>query len=165
MLERSTRAWLTIVVIQAMGSVWMCYAKQNAASHYTSKSTALSRAHALPLALLCILRIVLIFDYRNISVHISHILLSIFTALHTLSEVFYYQSMSYGIVTVTEVTLNSFSAFVMLCFIFSSSFHEKIKAETLKKRKREFVARHYMEGDSLTPDDDDELVQAYRKRK
>ncbi|CAC42259.1 putative ergosterol biosynthetic protein 28 homolog [Caenorhabditis elegans] len=162
-MERSTRAWMSIVVVQAMGSVWMCYAKQNSASHYTSTLPALSRAHALPLALLCILRIVLIFDFRNFSIHIAHILLSILTAIHTMTEVFFYQSMSYGIVTVTEVTLNSFSVVVMLTFLLSPSF--KNEQEGKEKRARKVTAKHYMEGEMLTPEDDDELVQAYKKWK
>ncbi|CAL2044581.1 hypothetical protein CAEBREN_14823 [Caenorhabditis brenneri] len=161
-MERSTRAWMSIVVVQAMGSVWMCYAKQNAASHYASTNPALSRAHALPLALLCILRIVLIFDFRNFAIHIAHILLSIITAIHTMTEVFYYQSMSYGIVTVTEVTLNSFSVVVMLTFLLSPSFNSD---DSNGKRPRKVTAKHYMEGEMLTPDEDDELVQAYKKWK
>uniref|UniRef100_A0A1I7UVG3 Transmembrane protein n=1 Tax=Caenorhabditis tropicalis TaxID=1561998 RepID=A0A1I7UVG3_9PELO len=164
-MERSTRAWMSIVVVQAMGSVWMCYAKQKAASHYTSPTPSLSRAHALPLALLCILRIVLIFDFRNVSVHIAHILMSIITAVHTMSEVFFYQSMSYGIVTVTEVTLNSFSVVVMLCFLLSPSFNSDDSKDNQRKGPRKLYAKHYMEGDSLTPDEDDELVQAYKKWK
>ncbi|KAF1751796.1 hypothetical protein GCK72_018350 [Caenorhabditis remanei] len=163
-MERSTRAWMSIVVVQAMGSVWMCYAKQKAASHYISTLPALSRAHALPLALLCILRIVLIFDFRNVSVHVAHILLSIITAIHTMSEVFYYQAMSYGIVTVTEVTLNCFSVVVMLCFILSSSFNSS-ESDGNGKRPRKVIAKHYMEAEMLTPDEDDELVQAYKKWK
>ncbi|CAI2354208.1 unnamed protein product [Caenorhabditis sp. 36 PRJEB53466] len=132
-MERSARAWMSIVVVQAMGSVWMCYAKQSAASHYTSASPALSRAHALPLALVCVLRIVLIFDFRNLAVHIAHILLSTITAIHTFAEVFFYLSMSYGIVTVTEVTLNSFTVVVMVTFLTSSAFSEP---STVEKRRK-----------------------------
>uniref|UniRef100_A0A8R1E1L2 Uncharacterized protein n=1 Tax=Caenorhabditis japonica TaxID=281687 RepID=A0A8R1E1L2_CAEJA len=163
-MERSARAWMSIVVVQAMGSVWMCYAKQSAASHYTPSSPALSRAHALPLALLCVLRIVLIFSFRNVAVHVAHILLSIVTALHTFSEVFFFESMSYGIVTVTEVTLNAFSVVVMFTFLTSSSFNTENVTENAR-RPRKITAKHFMEGEMLTPDEDDEMVKAYKKWK
>lgn len=80
-----------------------------------------------------------------------------------MTEVFFYQSMSYGIVTVTEVTLNSFSVVVMLTFLLSPSF--KNEQEGKEKRARKVTAKHYMEGEMLTPEDDDELVQAYKKWK
>ncbi|CAB3398988.1 unnamed protein product [Caenorhabditis bovis] len=162
MIERSARAWLSIVVVQALGSIWIAYSNQTSKSHFVAHSPVLSRTHALPLALLCILRIVVIFEFQSIPLHVAHILLSLATAIHTLSEVFYFGSMTYGVVTVTEVTLNGFSAVLLTALIF---FKISQEPQPERRRPKRLTAKHLMEGNLLTPDEDDELVKAYKKFK
>ncbi|CAI5451723.1 unnamed protein product [Caenorhabditis angaria] len=158
MSPRFSRAWLTIVIIQAMGTFFMCYAKQSKGAHYIGSTPTLARAHALPLALVLVTRIALMFDFRNMTLQITHIVLSAVAVCHTISEVFYFQTMVYGIVSVTEITFNSFTIVILISYLFCLDEDEPAP------RVRQFSAKHYMEGTTLTPDENDINVQNYKKR-
>ncbi|CAD6193665.1 unnamed protein product [Caenorhabditis auriculariae] len=158
--QQNLRAWLAILVLQSLGSVWMCYTAQKGSTHYNNPSPALSRAHALSVAMLALSRLAVIFSFESQVLHIVHIGMCVMTTFHTMAEVFVFESMKYGVANATEVMLNGLTSAIM-CVALNSLIEREEKKE---RRRGRVTASHYMEGEILKPDEDSEVVRKFKKR-
>ncbi|XGW03767.1 hypothetical protein V3C99_015155 [Haemonchus contortus] len=152
------RAWLSFVLLQDIGVIWMCYSGQ-AGLLFKTVSLAAARQYALSVVLICVVRLFLLGYFDSWPLHVCHLSMTAMYLLSMATEIYYYQSM---IAAVPNIARMAVQAVTIVGLILAQKWLVSPPPEPPRRKGRLF-AKHYMEGDLLKPPETDDVSQLRKK--
>ncbi|CAI4223463.1 unnamed protein product [Auanema sp. JU1783] len=158
------RAWLAFLTLQVFGSIFVSYAGFHASQPVIfvgGEPTATSRFFALNQALLGSIRVILMGNFGNETIHLSHLITTSLFSFHFALELFCYKSLITSLYTIVLLILN------VTTIIFFKLRHYLIVAEPKTEKRRSgrlIYAKHYMENDVLPHPPETAEIRKLKKR-
>ncbi|RCN40007.1 hypothetical protein ANCCAN_14059 [Ancylostoma caninum] len=159
-LSRCSRAWLSFLLLQDVGVIWMCCSGQ-ASLLFKNATASVARQYSLVVAVICVVRLFLLRFFESFPLHACHITVTTLYALAMGAEMFYYRTMDSTTPNIVRVVVQAVT--VILFTIAQRWLYELPQAGPVRRKGRLF-AKHYMEGDLLIPPESDDVRELRKKQ-
>ncbi|KAL6742075.1 hypothetical protein Aduo_015273 [Ancylostoma duodenale] len=174
-LSRCSRAWLSFLLLQDVGVIWMCCSGQ-AALLFKNTSAPLARQYSLVVAAICVVRLFLLGFFESFPLHACHITVTTLYALAMAAEMFYYKTMGSTTPNIVRVVVQGIlprkkllknvliPAVTVILFTVAQRWLHELPQVGPVRRKGRLFAKHYMEGDLLNPPESDDVRELRKKQ-
>ncbi|VDM54379.1 unnamed protein product [Angiostrongylus costaricensis] len=104
LLSRCCRAWMSFVLLQDIGFIWMCC---NGRARFLLKNYApeVARQHSLSVALIGTVRLLLLEYFDSGLLHACHLTLTVVYSLSMLGEMFYFESLNSSVPNIARIVV------------------------------------------------------------
>ncbi|VDO68317.1 unnamed protein product [Heligmosomoides polygyrus] len=159
-VSRCCRAWLSFLLLQDMGVIWMCYNDQ-AALLFKAASPIIARQYSVAVALICVLRMSLLCYFDSWPLHFCHIMMTTLYSLSMVAEMYYFKTMLSAVPNIVRVVVQVITIIVLAT---SQQWLSTPPPDRQQRRSGRLFAKHYMEGDLLTPPETDDVRELRKKQ-